>query len=225
MSKIFLPNGTVFEYEKEVLSNETNSAITPENGKRILEQTHKLFQSRNMEFFLVFGTLLGAVRDKNIIKGDEDVDVACVDENSLLYSLPYFKENGLFLVRAEKGHLYSFRMDSQSYIDVYIFKNLNFSIWKFYCISLYKFIIPKKYFRSFSKIDFLGKQYTIPSNPEDLLAFWYGKNWRTPVRGHKFIYEVKSAYHWHNFKRYVIPIIQKMIGWYHWRHFIKNIED
>lgn len=30
MSKIFLPNGTVFEYEKEVLSNETNSAITPE---------------------------------------------------------------------------------------------------------------------------------------------------------------------------------------------------
>ena len=85
MSKIFLPNGTVFEYEKEVLSNETNSAITPENGKRILEQTHKLFQSRNMEFFLVFGTLLGAVRDKNIIKGDEDVDVACVDENSLLY--------------------------------------------------------------------------------------------------------------------------------------------
>lgn len=30
-------------------------------------------------------------------------------------------------------------------------------------------------------MDFLGESFNIPSHSIELLEFWYGKNWRTPI--------------------------------------------
>ena len=80
-------------------------------------------------------------------------------------------------------------------------------------------VTPKKYFKNYTSVNFLGLDCKCPENPEDILEFWYGKTWRTPVRGHKFYYEVKSAYY---LRRIVKPFIQKLIGWYHWRHLLRK---
>lgn len=53
-----------------------------------------------------------------------------------------------------------------------------------------------------------------PKNPEKLVAFWYGKNWRTPVRGHKYIYEARSHY-------YYIKYWKGERGFYTW--FAQNV--
>jgi len=85
--------------------------------------------------------------------------------------------------------------------------------------------MPKKYFREYQNIDFLGDTYLCPKDPEKLLEFWYGKTWRTPVRGHSFKYEVSSAYYWHKYYKKVKYAIQKYIGWYKWRHYVKKVSD
>ena len=43
------------------------------------------------------------------------------------------------------------------------------------------FFVPEKYFKSFSKINFLGRDFKCPNNPKDYLAFAYG-DWKTPIR-------------------------------------------
>ena len=46
---------------------------------------HKLTRKHNIKYFIAFGTLLGAVREKNIIKWDDDIDLMI--ENSELEKL------------------------------------------------------------------------------------------------------------------------------------------
>lgn len=216
--------GTPFSYEEEVLTYENVEAITLEDCISILQITKKLFSEKRIRFALAFGTLLGAVREKSLIEGDEDVDVFTDDEETLYNNLPFFYENDLRLIRMVRGKIYSFRSLSNGYIDVYILRPLKwYNIWSFYCYRLSNGYMPKKYFREYEDIVFLGDNYLCPKNPEKLLEFWYGKTWRTPVSGHSFKYEVHTAYYWHKYYIKTKHAIQKCIGWYKWRHYIKTI--
>ena len=212
-------NGKQFTYQDEIndLTHETISAIREEQAQALLSRTKDLFSTIGLDFYLGFGTLLGAVRDKTLIKGDEDVDVIICDEDKLFNSLPYLAENKFCVCRIIKHTLYSFRIGDNSYIDVYILRNLRWSVWAVYCIKLAFWYVPKKFFREYQDINFLGVQCKCPKEPEKLLEFWYGKTWRTPVRGHNFIYEVKSAYYWHKIKDKVKSIIKVLIGYKHWK--------
>lgn len=218
--------GTLFSYEDEVLTYNDVEKITLEDCISILQIVKKLFSEKEIRFALAFGTLLGAIREKSLINGDEDVDVFIDDEVTLYKNLPFFYENDLKLIRMKKGKLYSFRSENGAFIDVYILRPLKwYNIWSFYCVSLSNHYMPKKYFREYQNIDFLGDTYLCPKAPEKLLEFWYGKTWRTPVRGHSFKYEVSSAYYWHKYYKKVKYAIQKYIGWYKWRHYVKKVSD
>ena len=221
MAKIII-NGKPFEYEEEHLTYETIRPISLEDGKVLISRTKELFDSIGLNFYLAFGTLLGAVRDKAIIKGDEDIDVFIENENLLLTNLPFLSQNGLKVIRIHKGILYSFRLNEKSYIDVYILSSLPiYNLWSIYCLKLSSFITPKKYFRRFQEIDFLDNKFMCPKDPEKLLEFWYGKNWRIPQRGHEFIYEVRSAYYWRQFIIKTKSFIKFIIGWKYWKDKVK----
>lgn len=220
-------NGKQFEYKEEHLTYETIQPISHEDGKILLSKTKELFDSIGLNFYLAFGTLLGAVRDKAIIKGDEDIDIFITNENLLYANLPFLFQNGLKVIRIHKGILYSFRMNERCYIDVYILRPLpTYNFWSIYCFSLSGFVTPKIFFKNYQEIKFLDNIYMCPQNPEKLLEFWYGKNWEIPQKGHKYIYEVKSAYLWSKFKNMVIStiktIIKTCIGWKYWKNNINN---
>ena len=219
-------NDKPFTYHDEIddISYENIKPITEEQAKMLLETTKKLFNQAGLNLYLAFGTLLGAVRDHGVIPGDEDVDVFTDNEVLLRNNLHFFQDNGLNLIRLSEGCVYSFRTNDNAYIDVYILRKLRHSIWSLYCYHLDQCNTPKKYFRSYQEIEFLGGIYMCPSDPEQLLEFWYGKNWRTPVKGHTFYYEVKSAYYWKKYTTKLKYFIQRMIGWYHWRHLVKKID-
>ncbi len=70
-------NGEPFSYQDEIddITYETISPISNSEAKDLLELTKLLFSQKGLKFCLIFGTLLGAVRDKSVIVGDEDVDV------------------------------------------------------------------------------------------------------------------------------------------------------
>ena len=214
-------NGKIFEYDEEHLTYETIHPISQEDGKVLLSKTKELFDHIGLDFYLAFGTLLGAVREKKIITGDEDIDIFINNENLLYTNLPFLAQNGLKVFRIQKGILYSFRLNEKSYIDVYILSSLpKYNLWSKYCLKLSQFITPKKYFKEYQKIDFLDNTFMCPKNPEKLLEFWYGENWRIPQKGHKFIYEVKSAHYWHKFSFKIKAIIKSCIGWQYWKNVI-----
>ena len=121
-----------------------------------------------------------------------------------------------------KGCLYSFKTINDSYIDVYIKRSFKFSIWGIWCYCLYSKAMPKKYFNQTTTIDFLGVECFCVNPPEALLEFWYGQSWKTPVRGHKFIYTVPSYYYWNIVRINIKKIIQFCIGWNLWKHKIRK---
>lgn len=212
-------NGQPFIYENEIneLTYEKITSITPEAGKKILFKTKELFNNIGLKFYLAYGTLLGAIREHDIIPGDQDVDIMINDENKLYENLPYLYENGLKLCRIQQGILYSFRIDKEAYIDVYIIKSLSFSIWKPYCYAIAGFITPKKYLQKYTEIEFLDDKFLCPQTPEKIIEFWYGKHWRIPQSGKSYYYEVKTAYYWKKIKRKIKKIIKFIIGYNYWK--------
>lgn len=214
--------GKEFVYEDEIddILYDALSPITENSAKQLLKKTKELFNSIELPFYLAYGTLLGAVREKTLISGDEDVDVFVLNEQTLFNNLPFLHQNGFKVCRIVSGILYSFRVDSTSYIDVYILRSFRFAIWGFTCYSLAGAATPKKYFKEYCVIDFLGETYQCPKNPEALLEFWYGKDWRIPVSGHNFYYEILPAYYWHTYIiPFVYPIIKWIIGYKFWKKY------
>lgn len=193
-----LINGEPFTYLDEIddITYENVDAISEEDARTLLQVTKKLFNECGLDFYLAYGTLLGAVRDHGLIKGDEDVDVYVESEEKLRNSLPFLSKNGLKVCRIFEHRLYSFHTDNKSYIDVYIKGKLPFSIWRLWCDRLSSVAVPKRYVNKHDKIMFLGVECLCPHKPERLLRFWYGKNWRTPIRGHSFSYDVPSRVIW-----------------------------
>lgn len=177
--------GEPFSYNDEIedISYETISPISVDDAKALLEKTQLLFSQCGFDFTLIFGTLLGAVRDKTIIEGDEDVDVFVDNEEQLRDALPFLQQNGLYLCRISEHELYSFRIDnSTAYIDVYIRQSIH-GIWgSRYCV-ICSLPIPKKLVDNRIYLNFLGSNYQAPKHPERFIKFNYGKSWVTPIRG------------------------------------------
>lgn len=219
MKKIIYIEGSPFEYEEEHLGYDTNEPMSHEEGVALLHTVKRLLDEKGLEFYLGYGTLLGAVRNHDIIPGDEDLDIIIRDEKALLTMLPYLHDNGLRLIRAIAGNTYSFRMGEHSYIDIYICRSIPWhSPWSIYCYSIgNKEYCPKSIWRETQDIEFLGETFLCPQNPARILTLWYGKDWMTPKSGHCFYYEVKSHWFW----RYKLkPAIQETIAWPYWRHLI-----
>lgn len=208
-------NGECLEYidESESLAWANAVPITEDDAKKTFQLTKTLFDSIELKFSLAYGSLLGAIRDHGLIKGDEDIDIYIWQEDILWNNLIYLYNNGLKVCRAVPGEYYSFRVNDNAYIDVYVMRELKKGIWKNSCYSLSGLNTPKKYFKGYHTIDFLGCSCLCPDNPEALLEFWYGKDWRIPKKGHNFYYEVKSAYYWHwivkRVYKFVAPLIKK----------------
>ena len=95
---------------------------------------------------------------KKKIIGVEDVDVFIDDEDKLFNNLPFFQDNGLYLCRMIRRQIYSFKIGDNSFIDVYILGPLGFSIWTPWCYRLCTCVTPKRFFKEYQDIFFLGVQ-------------------------------------------------------------------
>lgn len=178
-------SGEPFTYQNEVGDPYVFNSCTPDDAASILSLTDKLFSECGINYFIAFGTLLGAVREGDFINGDEDVDIVTVDEQRLYESLPYLAENGLFVNRIFPEELYSFHLkERRGHIDVYVLKNIiKPSLFAKYYIRLCGHIQPKRYFSNIvndGKYTLRGHAYPYPDHPEKVLVQWYGHSWRIP---------------------------------------------
>ncbi len=201
-------NGQILEYadfNKPIICYR-NSGIDETESRKLFHKLKELFDEAGIKFSLAFGSLLGAVRNGTVIPGDGDMDVYTWEEEKLRAHLIDFDNRGLKVCKVEPGLRYAFVLDSsaedvKSYIDVYIYgevKGFPYILWRSSCIRIMRAEMPRKFFTGYREIEFLGEKVLCPENPEKLLEFWYGPDWRIP-QDKKGTYRVNSAERVHHF--------------------------
>jgi len=143
-----------------------------------LIKVKKGLESLNINFFLMMGVLLGAVRDKNFIKWDWDVELGLFTE-SIVDKVSELKQ--VFENENLRFEIVDPTRDGFK-INLFYLQN-KYTLWglcqkgKWLKRNSYKF--PMKHFQTFDDIEFLGEIYKTPNNVEKLLTYIYG-DWQTP---------------------------------------------
>ena len=136
--------------------------------------------SLGIDFFLMMGVLLGAVRENNFIKWDWDVELGFFTEtlmNRIDEIKIIFEECG-FNVEIVNRNFSSFKINL-------FYKSNKYTLWGLHFkgkwLQRKAFRFPKEHFLKFEEIKFGGEVYKIPDNSEELLKFIYG-DWETPKK-------------------------------------------
>lgn len=139
-----------------------------------------------LDSFLVYGTLLGAVRSNELISHDHDLDIAvlCKSKNKQeikkeiiscytqlknefkIKKIPYFGQIRIFPI-------YDIWFCWEEYNKFYLFHSIygNFELTDI---------------KPFKQILLLGIEFNIPRETEKILTYWYGENWR--IQDHTWHY-------------------------------------
>ena len=130
-------NGQPFTYMDEVGDPYVFNPMKPEDMKEVLDLSTRLLKDCGIDFILAFGTLLGAVREGNFIKGDDDVDIIVTDEDKLFKSIPFLYDHGLYINRIFKTELYTFHTDGKKgHVDMYILRPIDKWLYKKRCVRI-----------------------------------------------------------------------------------------
>ena len=145
-----------------------------------LQLLKEICDRNHLQFILMFGTLLGAVREHDFIDHDEDIDLVMdfSDLSGFLGILFELRENGFEMARFERRGFLSIIRKGE-YIDIYFFQPYPNDTELRYCCQD---ICEKKYVEELAPLEFLGNTYMAPKDYEGYLEHQYGKNWRTPVK-------------------------------------------
>ena len=152
----------------------------------------KIFKEINIEYWLDTSTLLGAIREKNFIKGDNDLGLGINIKDYSIIIPKKLKENGILLLR-------EYLVDNGDYgrEQTYIYKGVEIDIF-YHTINIdnkitkyHSFILngnSNNYlvkealfpFEGLTRIDFLGKKYNVPKNYIEYTKVKYGEDFMTP---------------------------------------------
>jgi phosphorylcholine metabolism protein LicD len=160
------------------------------NLKSILEYADNLFKENGIKYWLDYGTLLGAVRERSLIEYDTDIDVGILyeDKGKLISLKHQIEKDSFFMDKDPKLDFYriNFSKINTLHMDIFLWiKRENGELYR----SEY---MPKdrkkgKDFAS-SKIQNMelaeieGRFYPVPENPEKFCEFRFGENWRKRIK-------------------------------------------
>ena len=181
MKKEIHTNKGIYEYE-EVHLFLGRKLINPEIAKNNLKDFKIIMDKHNIRYGLMYGSLLGAVRDGGFIPWDEDVDIFVMEEDrsKVHEALFDFQNIGMKVAREEfGGELISIIRDDE-YIDMYFFKR-TFNGKRRSC----DYAVSAHHIENRDTMDFLEMDFHIPADSKNLLVSLYGDDWHIPQRGVK----------------------------------------
>lgn len=193
-------------------------------NRKLLVKVDEMLTQKGLQYWLNYGTLLGAYRDHAFIKHDYDLDIGMwwKDQDGVK---ELFLNNGFKLVvefhfgdwnNPEKTE---FRFEyAGAFIDVdfytiddnemaYTYNPMFKDGWDYsQDIELHPIICERinNPIRGLSQIDFIGGKFWVPSNTEEYLVYNYGKNWKTPL-------SVADGFDYHNVASNIQVV--EMEGW------------
>jgi len=157
-------------------------------ARKLIVEIKKIMDENNTPFFLRQGTVLGAIRDGDLIPWDDDIDLGSI------YGLDGFGEQQIeTMIPAMQKAGYLVRINPNDFFKCVVFIKGNMRIdWGCYwviddSVLMYPAIpIPMRFFKSMEEIELLGQKYFVPSPPEEYLDYKYGKDWRIPKRAGEY---------------------------------------
>jgi phosphorylcholine metabolism protein LicD len=153
--------------------------IDPVQSAEYLLKVKEIFDKHGIRFWLVGGTLLGAVREGGFIPWDKDIDLAIYEEDAprLLAPIREMEEFGLNVIRTNNIDN-SFTV-KKNLICIAFANNRRYrqKMWRWW-----RFYEPFDAYSLLVSHDFLGEKFLIPALYEQYLEVHYGPwgDWRTP---------------------------------------------
>lgn len=129
-----------------------------------------------VEYFVFFGTLLGVIRNKNLIEHDTDTDIFIkkISKIQINYLSKRLKENNFDKFR-HTSEIISYKRNNE-YTDLYLFKLSND------CFRCHGFNIPVKYVENLKSIRVKGLNFRVPKKYKQCLDLLYGIDWKIEIK-------------------------------------------
>ncbi len=158
------------------------------HGEKFLRDFLEACGEADVSPFLMWGTLLGCVREGGFLKHDYDIDLGILARDWPKRSplIEAMRRRGYGLGLSGNYKMRFIRPDLPVYLDVDVF-----ILWggKMVCCHYHESGMdgawfPPDAFNNFRSLTFAGTRVSIPDPPERVLETAYG-DWRTPVTKHK----------------------------------------
>lgn len=161
---------------------------------KCLEQMKEILDNNNQDFFLAWGTLLGCYRENKFISYDGDIDIGILESDLNIKIIDKISESKTFKLLKKYGSYetknleYTFVHNNGVRIDIFIYYKIKDNL---YYTSTFNDICSKKkegyckwgrHIDGFTKKEFYGKVYSIPSNVEQHLIDSYGEDYMIPKK-------------------------------------------
>ena len=161
-----------------------------------LRDTVEILNDLGLYWWLEAGTCLGAIREKDFIEHDTDIDIGVLglqmkDELAIEMVKRGFVFHYIYGTKYN-GYEMSFIRGGIKVDVFYFYKNdgiIYTSIWNKQEQIILDF--PAKLFNDLREIDFLGLRVRVPNPPEEYLTIRYG-NWREVVKKWDWAYGAKN---------------------------------
>jgi len=162
-------------------------------GVEVLEKFQIIMKSINVDFWLEFGTLLGAYREKDFIVHDDDIDVGLFLNNDYIKIQKTLEKSGFKLIQQievdnctyglEQTYVYKgvyidlfYFTKKEEEIHCHVFKTLKDKTWE-ETIMLNGGVIVQEHTFPYMGLKFMkfqGLLFNVPSNIEEHLSANYG---------------------------------------------------
>ena len=178
--------------------------INKDIAKENLLLFNKIALKNGLKFGLVYGTLLGAIREHDFIAHDEDIDLFILKEDLDLFKSMLFdlRESGFDVIRYDRRDGLCSIMRKGEYIDIYIMSPLVDGVRETLGDP-----IPERYVTDLSEYFFQGAFFYAARDAEESMIFCYGETWKIPIVTNHYdmswLMRIKSKLSWWVY--YVMP--------------------
>ena len=158
--------------------------MNKELARKDLLEIKSVFDSFGLDFFLIYGTALGAYRDGDFLDGDYDVDLGTFDDSKFPEIKKELETRGFKIAICYDGvgkkeiPTKMILAERSVRVDTYFFEKASdeYVAWK-HPFSYHPFLSMPLEFNQTKPVSFLGTEFNILEPTDDYLTYLYG-DWR-----------------------------------------------